>query len=147
MFRPHWVIFREKLSVVVTLGCTIQLSENVPLTVHCAVTAQCTVNGKFLREDDPAGSKHVGVCYNWRKKLFVHSLVFKVFLYNRRVRGRRNVDGPDRRLPDQQTLKPWPAQKRSRRKWSHNTPSSKPVTSKQSRWLSKNNNIKITCCV
>jgi hypothetical protein len=28
---------REKLSVVVTLGCTIQLSENVLLTVHCAV--------------------------------------------------------------------------------------------------------------
>jgi hypothetical protein len=37
MFRPSWVIFREKLSVVVTLGCTIQLSENVQLTVHCAV--------------------------------------------------------------------------------------------------------------
>jgi hypothetical protein len=36
MFRPCWVIFREKLSVVVTLGCTIQLSENVLLTVHCA---------------------------------------------------------------------------------------------------------------
>jgi hypothetical protein len=35
MFRPCWVIFREKLSVVVTLGCTIQLSENVLLTVHC----------------------------------------------------------------------------------------------------------------
>jgi hypothetical protein len=44
MFRPCWVIFREKLSVVVTLGCTIQLTENVLLTVHCAV--------------------HVGVCYN-----------------------------------------------------------------------------------
>jgi hypothetical protein len=29
MFRHCWVIFREKLSVVVTLGCTIQLSENV----------------------------------------------------------------------------------------------------------------------
>jgi hypothetical protein len=36
MFRPCWVIFREILSVVVTLGCTIQLSENVLLTVHCA---------------------------------------------------------------------------------------------------------------
>jgi hypothetical protein len=37
MFRPCWVIFREKLSVVVTVGCTIQLSENVLLAVHCAV--------------------------------------------------------------------------------------------------------------
>jgi hypothetical protein len=37
MFRPCWVIFREKLSVVVTLGCTIQLSEDVLLTVHWAV--------------------------------------------------------------------------------------------------------------
>jgi hypothetical protein len=36
MFRPCWVIFREKLSIVVTLGCTIQLNENVLLTVHCA---------------------------------------------------------------------------------------------------------------
>jgi hypothetical protein len=29
MFRPCWVIFMEKLSVVVTLGSTVQLSENV----------------------------------------------------------------------------------------------------------------------
>jgi hypothetical protein len=36
MFRPCWVILREKLSVVVTLGCTIELSENVLLTVHRA---------------------------------------------------------------------------------------------------------------
>jgi hypothetical protein len=36
MFRPCWVIFREKLSVVFTLDCTIQFSENVLLTVHCA---------------------------------------------------------------------------------------------------------------
>jgi hypothetical protein len=25
---------------------------------------QCNDNGKFLPEDDPAGSEHVGVCYN-----------------------------------------------------------------------------------
>jgi hypothetical protein len=31
----------------------MQFSENVLLTVHCAVYG-----------DDPAGSKHVGVCYN-----------------------------------------------------------------------------------
>jgi glycerol-3-phosphate acyltransferase PlsY len=36
MFRPCWVIFREKPSVAVTLGCTIQLSENVLLTVCSA---------------------------------------------------------------------------------------------------------------
>jgi hypothetical protein len=40
MFRPCWVIFREKLPVVVTLGCTIQLSDNVLLTVHCAAHSQ-----------------------------------------------------------------------------------------------------------
>jgi hypothetical protein len=37
MFRPCWVIFREKPFVVVTLCCIIQFSENVLLTVHCAV--------------------------------------------------------------------------------------------------------------
>jgi hypothetical protein len=65
MFRPCWAIFREKLSVVVTLGCTIQLSENVLLTVNCAVYGGVNNdNRKFLPEDGPAGSKHVGVCYN-----------------------------------------------------------------------------------
>jgi hypothetical protein len=34
MFRPCWVIFREKPSIVVTLCCTIRLSKNVLLTVH-----------------------------------------------------------------------------------------------------------------
>jgi hypothetical protein len=34
MFRPCWVILREKLAVVVTLGCTIQLSENVHSQQH-----------------------------------------------------------------------------------------------------------------
>jgi hypothetical protein len=37
MFRPCWVIFREKLSVVVITGSTIQLSENMLLTVYCVV--------------------------------------------------------------------------------------------------------------
>jgi hypothetical protein len=40
MFRPCWVIFREKPSVIVTLCCTIQFSEIVLLTVHCAVHNQ-----------------------------------------------------------------------------------------------------------
>jgi hypothetical protein len=44
MFRPCWVIFREKLSVVVTLGCTIQLNENVLLTVHCPAFGDVTTN-------------------------------------------------------------------------------------------------------
>jgi hypothetical protein len=39
MFRPCWVILREKLAVVVTLGCTIQLNENVLLTVHCTINS------------------------------------------------------------------------------------------------------------
>jgi hypothetical protein len=43
------------------------------------VQPSVTTTESFLPEDDPAGSKHVGVCYNLRKKLFVHSLVFKVF--------------------------------------------------------------------
>jgi hypothetical protein len=45
---------------------------NVLLTVHSQqhILAQlysatyCNDNGKFLPEDDPAGSKHVEVCYN-----------------------------------------------------------------------------------
>jgi hypothetical protein len=71
MLRPCWVIFREKPSVVVTLGCTIQLSENALRRAR-----------RSARSTAHSLSKHVGVCYNWRKKLFVHSLVFKVFLYN-----------------------------------------------------------------
>jgi hypothetical protein len=37
MFRSCLVIFIEKPSVFITLCGTIQLSENVLLTVHCAV--------------------------------------------------------------------------------------------------------------
>jgi hypothetical protein len=63
----------------------------VLLTVHCAAYGGVNSlwsrlvqaendNGKLLPEDDPAGSKHVGVCYNLReKKLFVHLLVINVF--------------------------------------------------------------------
>jgi hypothetical protein len=46
MFRPCWVIFREP-SVVVTLCYTIQLSENVLLTVHCAVYSQQHILAKL----------------------------------------------------------------------------------------------------
>jgi hypothetical protein len=58
MFQPCWVIFREKLSVVVTLGCTIQL-----ILAQLYSATQCNDNRKFNPEEDPAGSKHVGVCY------------------------------------------------------------------------------------
>jgi hypothetical protein len=66
MFRPCWVIFREKPFVVVTLCCTIQFSENVLLTVHCAVYGG-------------VNSFVVGPTKIDEKKLFVHLLVFKVF--------------------------------------------------------------------
>jgi hypothetical protein len=83
MFRLCWVIFREKLSVVVTLSLHYTIEREC--AVDCAlrrlwrrelfVVSACTVqavqaettkssNGKFLPEDDPAESKHVGVCYN-----------------------------------------------------------------------------------
>jgi hypothetical protein len=57
MFRPCWVIFREKLAVVVTLGCTIQLSS----TVQCRSVLLLT------------------------KKLFVHLLVLMFFVQCERV--------------------------------------------------------------
>jgi hypothetical protein len=49
MFRSCWVIFREKFSVVVTLGCTIQLSENVLLTFspNCIVQPSVTTTENF----------------------------------------------------------------------------------------------------
>jgi hypothetical protein len=64
--------------------CTAPVNGAVPvnstLSLNCIVQPSVT-KGRFLPEDDPAGLKHVGVCYNWRKNLFVHSLVFKVFLF------------------------------------------------------------------
>jgi hypothetical protein len=36
MIRPCWIIFREKISVVVTVGWPIQFIEDVLLNVHCA---------------------------------------------------------------------------------------------------------------
>jgi hypothetical protein len=48
MFRHFWIIFREKLSAVVTLGCTIQLSENVLLTVYCAAFGGVTFDEETL---------------------------------------------------------------------------------------------------
>jgi hypothetical protein len=37
MFRPCWVIFTENFSLPLYRGCTLQLSENVLLTVYCVV--------------------------------------------------------------------------------------------------------------
>jgi hypothetical protein len=68
MLRTCWVIFREN------------------------------DNGKFLPEDDPAGSKHVGVCFNWRKKLLVHSLVFEVFCMETHVSVSLDKEGRKERL-------------------------------------------------
>jgi hypothetical protein len=37
MFRPYWVIFRENFLLSLHWRCTLQLSENVLLTVYCVV--------------------------------------------------------------------------------------------------------------
>jgi hypothetical protein len=62
MFRPCWVIFREKLSVVVTLGRTIQLSENVLLTVHCAtfggLQAETTKSSRLQKRRSGQSTAH-----------------------------------------------------------------------------------------
>jgi hypothetical protein len=52
MFRPCWVIFREKLSVVVTLGCTIQFSQytqfsTVYFSLSCIVQPRVTTTESF----------------------------------------------------------------------------------------------------
>jgi hypothetical protein len=65
MFRPCWLIFREKLSVVVTLS------------LHYTVERECAVDcalSRFWRRElfDEIDEK----------KLFVHLLVSNVFLYN-----------------------------------------------------------------
>jgi hypothetical protein len=79
MFRPCWVIFREKPSVVVTLGFTIQLSENVLLTVHSQQHPSVTTTEGFsLKMTQQCRSMLECVIID-EKKLFVHSLVFKVF--------------------------------------------------------------------
>jgi hypothetical protein len=52
-------------------------------TAQLYSAAQCNDNGKFLPKDDPAGPKHVGVCYNWRKNslCICWCLMFFVWLY------------------------------------------------------------------
>jgi hypothetical protein len=76
----------ENFLLLLHEGCTLYLSENVLLTVYCVVfggvnslrsrpalecrrgqagTAESSRDNKKVRpEDDPAGSKHVGVCYD-----------------------------------------------------------------------------------
>jgi hypothetical protein len=39
MFRPCWIIFREKFLLALHYGCTLQLSEDVLLTVDCVLEA------------------------------------------------------------------------------------------------------------
>jgi hypothetical protein len=76
------VHLQGELSVVITLRLhyTVERECAVDCVLRCfwrrefSVVSACT-----LPDDDPAGSKHVGVCYNRWKKLFVHSLVISVF--------------------------------------------------------------------
>jgi hypothetical protein len=104
MFRPCWVIFREKLFVTITLGlhftvewecavdcvlCTggvnclqsgprpgkpepqrvhassTQYTVNSTFSLNYKVQPYCNDNKKVLPEDDPAGSKHLEVCFDW----------------------------------------------------------------------------------
>jgi hypothetical protein len=52
-----------------TFRCRYTILHYTVYTVHCTVNSTFSLdNGRFLPEDDPAGSKHVGVGYNWREK-------------------------------------------------------------------------------
>jgi hypothetical protein len=53
--RLHYTVERE-----CTVDCALRRLWRRELFVH----KECNDNGKFLPEDDPAGSKHVGMCYN-----------------------------------------------------------------------------------
>jgi hypothetical protein len=44
---------------------TTQYTVNSTFSLDYKVQPECNGNKKILPEDDPAGSKHVGVCYNW----------------------------------------------------------------------------------
>jgi hypothetical protein len=94
MFRPCWVIFRENFFVIVTLrlhfivewecavdcvllavqagtaeNSRLQKHRSTQSTAHSHSTIKCnvsvTITKKVLPEDDPAGPKHVAVCYDW----------------------------------------------------------------------------------
>jgi hypothetical protein len=43
---------------------TTQYTVNSTFSLNCKVHPYCNDNKKVLPEDDPAGSKHVGVCYD-----------------------------------------------------------------------------------
>jgi hypothetical protein len=47
----------------------LQYTVNSTFSLNCKVQPYCNDNKKILPEDDPAGLKHVGVCYNWWKNL------------------------------------------------------------------------------
>jgi hypothetical protein len=43
----------------------LQYTDNSTFSLNYEVQPWCNVNKKVLPEDDRAGSKHVGVCYDW----------------------------------------------------------------------------------
>jgi hypothetical protein len=55
--RLHYTVKRE---------CAVDMYLYKPTLqrVHAFINGAVYDNGRFLPEDDPAGSKHVGVCYN-----------------------------------------------------------------------------------
>jgi hypothetical protein len=65
MHRESFIINRNTLlHVPFTPPKTTQYTVNSTFSLKCKVQPQCNGNEKVLPEDDPAGSKHVGVCYN-----------------------------------------------------------------------------------
>jgi hypothetical protein len=66
----------------------LQKQHSTQSTAHSHSTVNCNLSvrtTKFLPEDDPAGSKHVGVCYNrWKNSLCI--CWWLVFLNNLWVR-------------------------------------------------------------
>jgi hypothetical protein len=91
MFRPCWVIFRKnfcyrytkvalyswvRMFCVLWTLCSASRDHreftppvhSTQSTAHSHSTTKCNLSvtiTKVLPEDDPEGSKHVGVCYNW----------------------------------------------------------------------------------
>jgi hypothetical protein len=80
VLRCSW---RRELSVVTACRPpkTTQYTVNSTFSRNYKVQPERNDNKNVLPEDDSAGPKHVGVCYNWwQNSLFVHLLVISAFV-------------------------------------------------------------------
>jgi hypothetical protein len=76
MFRPCWAIFRENFPLPLHWGCTLQLSENVLLTVYCIVFGD-----ENPPRSGPGRGRNMQECVTIDDKtLFVHLLVISVLV-------------------------------------------------------------------